>query len=172
MLRSLSEGHKPNCTPAIRLEGHRGNLDGETSQNFPSTQLPTVVLDGSVGLLGPHPVAGAVRVDPLSAHEVAHDAAGSPDDARGRSGRLAAVRKPTLFETSYVAGQMRLLGLAETLGEDGWLEGSQAGELRTQKLTPAGDASAGSLHLHGRHVAATQRRILHHRYDSHTSRGL
>ncbi|MDQ5819216.1 MAG: helix-turn-helix domain-containing protein [Actinomycetota bacterium] len=60
--------------------------------------------------------------EPLSAYEVAHDAAGSPDDARGRSGRLAAVRKPTLFETSYVAGQMRLFGLAETLGEDGWLK--------------------------------------------------
>jgi hypothetical protein len=60
--------------------------------------------------------------EPLSAYEVVHDAAGSPDDARGRSGRLAAVRKPTLFETSYVAGQMRLFGLAETLGEDGWLK--------------------------------------------------
>jgi hypothetical protein len=60
--------------------------------------------------------------EPLSAYEVAHDAAGSPDDARGRSGRLAAVRKPTLFETSYVARQMRLFGLAETLGEDGWLK--------------------------------------------------
>jgi hypothetical protein len=60
--------------------------------------------------------------EPLSACEVAHDAAGSPDDARGRSGRLAAVRKPTLFETPYVAGQMRLFGLAETLGEDGWLK--------------------------------------------------
>jgi transposase InsO family protein len=58
----------------------------------------------------------------LSAYEVARDAAGSPDDARGRSGRLAAVRKPTLFESSYVAGQMRLFSLAETLGEDGWLK--------------------------------------------------
>ena len=26
------------------------------------------------------------------------------------------------FETLYVAGQMRLFGLAETLGEDGWLK--------------------------------------------------
>jgi putative transposase len=60
--------------------------------------------------------------EPLSAYEVAHDAAGSPDDGRGRSGRLAAVRKPILFETSYVAGQMRLFGLAETLGENGWLK--------------------------------------------------
>jgi putative transposase len=60
--------------------------------------------------------------EPLSAYEVAHDMAGLPNDARGRSGRLAAVRKPTLFETSYVAGQMRLFGLAETLGEDGWLK--------------------------------------------------
>ena len=32
------------------------------------------------------------------------------------------MRKPTLFETSYVAGQMRLFGLAETLGQDGWLK--------------------------------------------------
>jgi len=61
--------------------------------------------------------------EPLSAYEVAREAGGSPDDTWGRSGRLAAVRKPTLFETSYVvAGQMRLFGLAETLGEDGWLK--------------------------------------------------
>jgi hypothetical protein len=60
--------------------------------------------------------------EPLSAYEVARDAAGAPDDVRGRSGRLAAVRKPTLFESSYVAGQMRLFSLAETLGEDGWLK--------------------------------------------------
>jgi hypothetical protein len=59
--------------------------------------------------------------EPLSAYEVAHDAAGS-SDVWGRSGRLVAVRKPTLFETPYVAGQMRLFGLAETLGEDGWLK--------------------------------------------------
>ena len=32
------------------------------------------------------------------------------------------MRKPTLFETPYVAGQMRPFGLAETLGEDGWLK--------------------------------------------------
>jgi hypothetical protein len=32
------------------------------------------------------------------------------------------VRKPILFETSYVAGQMRLFGLDETLGEEGWLK--------------------------------------------------
>ena len=60
--------------------------------------------------------------EPLSAYEVAHDAAGSPDDTWGRSGRLAVVMKPTLFETAYVAGQMRLFGLAETLGEEGWLK--------------------------------------------------
>jgi putative transposase len=60
--------------------------------------------------------------EPLSAYEVAHDAAGSSDDARGRSGRLAAVSKPTLFETSYVASQMRLFSLDETLGEEGWLK--------------------------------------------------
>jgi hypothetical protein len=27
VLRSLSEGHKPDCTPAIRLDGHKGFLD-------------------------------------------------------------------------------------------------------------------------------------------------
>ena len=30
--------------------------------------------------------------------------------------------KPTLFETPFVPGQMRLFGLAETLGEEGWLK--------------------------------------------------
>ena len=60
--------------------------------------------------------------EPLSAYEITHDAARSSDDVRGRSARLIAVRKPTLFETPYVAGQMRPFGLAETLGEDGWLK--------------------------------------------------
>jgi hypothetical protein len=57
--------------------------------------------------------------EPLSAYEVVQNAE-SPG-GRDRSGRLLAVRKPTLFETSHAAGQMRLFGLAETLGEDGWL---------------------------------------------------
>ena len=56
--------------------------------------------------------------EPLSAYEVAYDA----DGGRGRTGRLLEVGKPTLFETPFVAGQMRLFGLAETLGEDGWLK--------------------------------------------------
>jgi hypothetical protein len=30
--------------------------------------------------------------------------------------QFLAVRRPALFETSHVAGQMRLFGLAETLG--------------------------------------------------------
>ena len=30
--------------------------------------------------------------------------------------------KPTLFETPFVPGQMRLFGLVETLGEEGWLK--------------------------------------------------
>jgi hypothetical protein len=51
--------------------------------------------------------------EPHSAYEVEYDAAG------GRAGELLAVRRPTPFETSHVAGQMRLLGLAEPLGEDG-----------------------------------------------------
>ena len=54
----------------------------------------------------------------LSAYEVAYDT----DGGRGRSGRLLEVKKPTLFETSFVPGQMRLFGLAESLGEDGWLK--------------------------------------------------
>jgi putative transposase len=56
--------------------------------------------------------------EPLSAYEVAYDAG----SGRGGSGRLLEVKKPTLFETPFSAGQMRLFGLAETLGEDGWLK--------------------------------------------------
>jgi hypothetical protein len=56
--------------------------------------------------------------EPLSAYEVEYDAAGS----RGGAGRLLAVRRPTLFETSHIARQMRLFGLTEALGEDGWLK--------------------------------------------------
>jgi hypothetical protein len=54
----------------------------------------------------------------LSAYEVAYDA----DGGRGRSGRLLEVKKPTLFETSFVPGQMRLFSLAESLGDEGWLK--------------------------------------------------
>ena len=56
--------------------------------------------------------------EPLSAYEVAYDAAGG----RSGAGRLLEVGKPALFETSHALGQMRLFGLAETLGEDGWLK--------------------------------------------------
>jgi Integrase core domain len=58
--------------------------------------------------------------EPLSAYEVAYDAR-SPG-GRGASGRLLEVKKPTLFETPFSPGQLRLFGLAETLGEDGWLK--------------------------------------------------
>jgi hypothetical protein len=34
---------------------------------------------------------------------------------------LLRVSKPTLFETPFVPGQMKLFALAEALGEDGWL---------------------------------------------------
>ncbi len=54
--------------------------------------------------------------EPLSTYEVAYDA----DGGRGRTGRLLEVGKPTLFETPFVAGQVPLFGLAETLGGDGW----------------------------------------------------
>ena len=56
--------------------------------------------------------------EPLSAYEVEYDATGG----RGGAGRLLTVRKPMLFKTSHVAGKMRLFGLAETLGENGWLK--------------------------------------------------
>lgn len=56
--------------------------------------------------------------EPLSAYEVDHDSAGG----RGGSGRLLAVGKPILFETPFAPGQMRLFGLSEALGQDGWLK--------------------------------------------------
>ena len=59
-----------------------------------------------------------LTVEHLSAYEVDHDPAGG----RGGSGRLLAVGKPILFETPFAPGQMRLFGLAEDLGEDGWLK--------------------------------------------------
>jgi len=57
---------------------------------------------------------------PLSAYEVRYDAR-SPG-GRGGSGKLLGVGRPTLFETPFAPGQMRLFGLVETLGEDGWLK--------------------------------------------------
>jgi hypothetical protein len=63
-------------------------------------------------------LAKTLTVEPLSAYEVDYDAEGG----RGMTGRLLEVRKPTLFETPFVGGQMRLFGLAEILGEDGWLK--------------------------------------------------
>jgi hypothetical protein len=56
--------------------------------------------------------------EPLSAYEVDYEV----DGGRGGSGRLLDVRKPILFETTFASDQMRLFGLAETLGEDGWLK--------------------------------------------------
>ena len=56
--------------------------------------------------------------EPLSAYQVAYDATGG----RSGSGRLLEVGKPALFETPFSSGQMRLFGLAETLGNDGWLK--------------------------------------------------
>jgi len=58
--------------------------------------------------------------EPLSAYKVAYDA--RPPGGRGGAGRLLEVQNPTLFETSHASGQMRLFGLAETLGEGGWLK--------------------------------------------------
>ena len=56
--------------------------------------------------------------EPLSAYEVDRDLAGGRDGP----GRLLAVGKPVLFETSFTPGQPRLFGLSEALGEDGWLK--------------------------------------------------
>jgi hypothetical protein len=56
--------------------------------------------------------------EPLSAYEVDRQ----PDVGRSGSGKLLAVGRPTLFKTAFTPGQMRLFGLAETLGDDGWLK--------------------------------------------------
>lgn len=32
------------------------------------------------------------------------------------------MKKPTLFETRFAPGQMRLFGLSEVLGDEGWLK--------------------------------------------------
>ncbi len=53
----------------------------------------------------------------LSAYEIAYDA----DGGQAGSGRLLEVSKPTLFETPFASSQLRLFGLSEGLGEDGWL---------------------------------------------------
>ena len=85
--------------------------------------------------------------EPLSAYEVGYDPAGG----RGGHGRLLEVRKPTLFDTPFTAGQMRLFGLSDTLGEDGWLKAlkledyaarrpRQPGLLQQQALFPYGKA--------------------------------
>ncbi len=58
--------------------------------------------------------------EPLSSYEVAYEARSS--GGKSGTGKLLEVGKPTLFETSYAPGQMRLFSLAETLGEDGWLK--------------------------------------------------
>ena len=55
--------------------------------------------------------------EPLSSYEVDHE----PASGRGGSSRQLAVKKPTLFETPFAPSQPRLFGLAEMLGEDGWL---------------------------------------------------
>ena len=56
--------------------------------------------------------------EPLSSYEVGYD----PDGGQGGAGRLLRVERPTLFETPFASNQMRLFGLAETLGDDGWLK--------------------------------------------------
>jgi len=56
--------------------------------------------------------------EPLSAYEVEYDETGG----RSGTGSLREVKKPTLFDTTFASGQPRLFGLAETLGDGGWLK--------------------------------------------------
>jgi putative transposase len=76
--------------------------------------------------------------EPLSSYEVAYEA-GSPGGRNG-PGRLLEVKRPTLFETPFASGQMRLFGLAETLGDDGWLK-----MLRLDDYAPRGPRRPGML---------------------------
>ena len=73
---------------------------------------------------------------PLSSYEVDYD----PGGGRGGSGRLLAVGRPTLFETPFASDQMRLFGLAETLGDDGWLRA-----LRLEDYAPRSPRRPGML---------------------------
>ena len=70
--------------------------------------------------------SAVTRRQDLSAYEVNYDPPGG-----GRGGRLLRVGGPTLFETPFAPNQMRLFGLAETLGDDGWLRA-----LRLEDYTP------------------------------------
>jgi putative transposase len=76
--------------------------------------------------------------EPLSAYEVDHHARGS--GGRGGYGRLLEVKKPMLFENPFVSGQPRLFGLAETLGDGGWLK-----MLRLDDYAPRGPRRPGML---------------------------
>ncbi len=73
--------------------------------------------------------------EPLSAYEVAY-AARSPGGRSG-SGRLLEMRRPTLFETPFAAGKMRLFGLAESLGDDGWLKMLRLEDYAPRRARPA-----------------------------------
>jgi hypothetical protein len=50
------------------------------------------------------------------------------------------VKKPMLFENPFVSGQPRLFGLAETLGDGGWLK-----MLRLDDYAPRGPRRPGML---------------------------
>jgi len=55
---------------------------------------------------------------------------------RSGSGRLLEVRKPTLFETPFAPGQPKLFGLAETLGDDGWLKALRLEDYAPRRARP------------------------------------
>jgi hypothetical protein len=103
----------------------------------------------------------------LGAYEVDHDPAGG----RGGSGRLLAVRRPTLFETPFASGQMRLFDLTETLGEDGWLKVLRLDEYASRSAhRPRRCSSRFSSPTRTPFSGRSGRILLHHR-DSHTSQG-
>lgn len=66
---------------------------------------------------------------PLSSYEIDYD----PGGGRSGAGRLLRVGRPTLFETPFAPGQPRLFGLAETLGEDGWLKALRLGDYTARR---------------------------------------
>ena len=56
----------------------------------------------------------------LSSYEVKRARSGTGNS--GDASKLQEVKKPTLFETSYTLGQLRLFDLTQVLGDIGWLK--------------------------------------------------
>lgn len=75
--------------------------------------------------------------EPLPAYDVTY---GAKTGGRGRTGGLLAVGRPTVFETPFAPDQPKLFGLAEALGEDGWLKA-----LRLEDYAPRRPPRPGTL---------------------------